>query len=517
MSQPLSTPPPVPPIGAAGLQPVLSPGLQPVLSPGLQPGLPAGLPTVIRPPLVRLAEGRVVAGVAAGVARHLSLPVGAVRIAFVVAALGGGAGLVLYIWLWALVPSWEQPPPTPAATGVASSIAAGGSAGTLPGPHGVASPAGVPGRVPPAPVSTAHPVPVPAPGRRSSTRIGDLVVGGMLLAGGLTVLGSQIGWQVSLGATLPLFVVLGGAALVYTQLDEVQGTRWALSGPSGRGAALRVGLGLLLVLGGVLLAVIGSTDVAYAGRVLAAVAAMLGGVLLVLAPWGIRFWRDLGLERDARARESERADIAAHLHDSVLQTLALIQRSSDDPAMVTRLARTQERELRSWLYGGRTRTADGADRKASRLHERVDEVAEDVEDLHGVAIDVVVVGDRDLDERGEALIAALREAMVNAVRHAGAPVMVYVEALPDAVEAFVRDRGPGFEVGEVPADRHGVRESIIGRMRRYGGTAAVRSVRGEGTEVRLSMPDATGESREDRGDGRGDGRQDGTQEREVVR
>lgn len=436
-----------------------------------RPGSVAVIDPPVRPPLVRPGPGRAVAGVAAGIAAHLGLPVAAVRIGFVVTTLGGGAGLVLYIWLWALVPTQTEAPVQPAATGVASAIAA------APGPVPAVPPAAVAPRVP----------------RRASTRIGDLVVGGLLLAGGLAVLGGLTGWQISLGAVLPAIVVLGGAALVYTQLDEVQGTRWALTGASGRGAALRVAAGVVLVLGGVMLAVVGSTDVAYAGRVLAAVAAMLGGVLLVLAPWAIRFWRDLSAERDARSREAERADIAAHLHDSVLQTLALIQRGSDDPAMVNRLARTQERELRSWLYGGGGRTADGADRQA-RLEGRVQAVAEDVEDLHGVAIDVVVVGDRDLDERGEALVAALREAMVNAVRHAGAPVMVYVESLPAAVEAFVRDRGPGFDPADVPGDRHGVRESIIGRMSRYGGSAVVHSIPGEGTEVRLSMPDVVSEN-----------------------
>ncbi|MFZ0160113.1 MAG: PspC domain-containing protein, partial [Kineosporiaceae bacterium] len=264
-----------------------------------------------RPPLVRPREGRVVAGVAGGVAAHLRLPVRAVRLAFVLTALSGGFGLVVYIWLWALVPTGGEPVTADAPSGARNSSRRG-----------------------------------------PSTRLGDVVVGGLLLAGGLVVLGGQIGWQVPLGALLPLFVVLGGAALVYTQLDEVQGSRWASGGASGRITALRVAAGVLLVLGGVLLAVVGSTDVAYAGRVLVAVAAMLGGALLVLAPWGIRLWRDLGAEREARVRDAERADIAAHLHDSVLQTLALIQRSSDDAAQVVRLARAQERDLRSWLYGG---------------------------------------------------------------------------------------------------------------------------------------------------------------------
>jgi signal transduction histidine kinase len=200
----------------------------------------------------------------------------------------------------------------------------------------------------------------------------------------------------------------------------------------------------------------------------------------VLAPWAVRLWRDLDSEREARVRETERAEIAAHLHDSVLQTLALIQRSSGDAARVARLARAQERDLRDWLYGPRpspVATVAGAVREAGA----------EVEDRHGVALELVVVGDRPMDERSAALVAALREAMWNAVRHAGAPVSVYVEVGPDDIEGFVRDRGSGFDPGAVPKDRLGVRESIIGRMERHGGTAQVRSD-DDGTEVRLRLP-----------------------------
>jgi signal transduction histidine kinase len=195
----------------------------------------------------------------------------------------------------------------------------------------------------------------------------------------------------------------------------------------------------------------------------------------------VRLWRDLDTERAARIREAERADIAAHLHDSVLQTLALIQRHGSDPAAVARLARAQERDLRDWLYG--PRPADGAS-----LAGEVRAAAADVEDRHGVAVDVVLVGDRPGDDRVSALVAALREAMVNAARHAGSPVQVYVECGPGGVEAFVRDRGTGFSLAAVPDDRLGIRESIIGRMERHGGSATVRSTPGEGTEVRLELP-----------------------------
>jgi signal transduction histidine kinase len=281
-------------------------------------------------------------------------------------------------------------------------------------------------------------------------------------------------------------VVLGGALLAYAQLDEVERARWtSLAGGGTRGALLRGAAGLGLVLVGVVLVVV-QGDVASAGRVLAAALAVLIGAGLVLGPWGLRLWRDLDAERAARARESERAEIAAHLHDSVLQTLALIQRRSDDPVQVARLARAQERDLRAWLYG-QGQTGGGT------LAAQVQAAAAEVEDRHGVSVDVVVVGDRPEDERTTAVVAALREAMVNAARHGGAsasaPVQVYVECGPDGVEAFVRDRGPGFDPDAVPPDRRGLRESIVGRTERHGGTAVVRTAPGEGTEVRLTMPE----------------------------
>ena len=418
---------------------------------------------------MRPSSGRVIAGVAAGVAAHVGLPVRTVRLLFVVAALFGGAGAVLYLWLWALAPSGEAP------------AVAGGPAATSGGPRtGVPPPSTAAGASRPV---AGGPTGPPQPGR-----VADLVVGGLLLLAGGALLGDRFGYDVSLSFVLPVLVVLGGALLAYTQLDEVERSRWnALAGGGGpRGAVLRVAAGLLLVLIGVVLVVV-QGDLASAGRVLVAAVAVLAGAIVVLAPWGVRLWRDLDAERAARAREVERAEIAAHLHDSVLQTLALIQRRSDDPGQVARLARAQERDLRSWLYGG-----DPAD--AGTVAAQVKAAAAEVEDRHGASIDVVVVGDVPADERTAALTAALREAMVNAVKHGqpgpGSPVQVYVEAGADGVEAFVRDRGPGFDPDAVPGDRVGVRESIVGRTERHGGTATIKSVPGEGTEVRLRMPPA---------------------------
>ena len=175
--------------------------------------------------------------------------------------------------------------------------------------------------------------------------------------------------------------------------------------------------------------------------------------------------------------------MAAHLHDSVLQTLALMQRRADDPREVASLARRQERELRTWL-SGRAASAAGELRLASAL----EAVADEVEQSHGVPVEVVAVGDCALDERVDALIAAAREAIVNAAKFAGgSTVDVYAEASDDRVAVFVRDRGPGFDPATVPEDRHGVRESIVGRMQRHGGRASISSSPGGGTEVELVL------------------------------
>jgi signal transduction histidine kinase/phage shock protein PspC (stress-responsive transcriptional regulator) len=402
-----------------------------------------------RPPLLRPVEGRTIAGVAAGVAKHLGLPVRAVRAGFVISSLIGVSGIVLYGWLWALVP--EDAP---------------GSG---------AEPAGESGSAP--------------AGRNMSILISrarirvDLLAGAFLLAAGAALFASRLGLPVQPRLVLPLLIVLAGAVIAYAQIDEVDRARWfARTGVGTRAAGLRLALGVILVILGVLLLVVQQTDLLLIGRTLLAAIAVLVGVGVVLAPWGVRLWRDLDTERAGRAREAERADIAAHLHDSVLQTLALIQRRSHDGAEVVRLARAQERDLRGWLYGA-------ADADPTTMAARVAALAAEAEDVHGAVVEVVTVGDRPVNDRTASMLAALREAVVNAARHAESPVRVYVESGPEGVEAFVRDRGPGFDLTAVPEDRLGVRESIIGRMERHGGSARVRSAPGEGTEVRLLLPD----------------------------
>jgi signal transduction histidine kinase len=203
--------------------------------------------------------------------------------------------------------------------------------------------------------------------------------------------------------------------------------------------------------------------------------------------------RDLMAEREARALAEERGQMAAHVHDSVLQTLALIQRSADDPQNVVRLARAQERELRAWLFEGRAPGSIGDE--VTLLAEGVGLLQRHVEADHGITVQVVMVGDCPLTEGLRALLDAAREATVNSAKWSGAPqVSLYAEVEPGAVMLFVRDRGQGFDPAAVPADRQGIAQSIRARMARYGGTVVIRSAPGEGTEVELKMPVPTSTS-----------------------
>jgi len=204
---------------------------------------------------------------------------------------------------------------------------------------------------------------------------------------------------------------------------------------------------------------------------------------LILAPFLWRLGRSLAAERAERIRSQERSKLAAHLHDSVLQTLTLMQKRADDPREVAALARRQERELRDWLAGDGRRSDERSFASALRA------VAEQTEDQHRVAVEVVVVGDCELDDGAETVLGAAREALQNAARHAAeaGPIRVFAEVSGTRIEAFVRDRGAGFDLATVPEDRRGVRESIIGRMERAGGQAEVRSIPAGGTEVALTI------------------------------
>jgi len=223
---------------------------------------------------------------------------------------------------------------------------------------------------------------------------------------------------------------------------------------------------------------------------------VLAAIALVLGPWWLGIARDLVAERRARIRAEERADMAARVHDSVLQTLAMIQRRADQPQQVIQLARAQERELRSWLFDGR---APGSMDTEMTLSAGVRQIQQEVEAQHGMTVEAVTVGDCELDEDLGALLEAAREATVNAAKWSGADVVsLFAEVEPDEVSLFVRDRGKGFDPEAVPADRKGLAESIHARMTRRGGEASIRSAVGQGTEVSLTMPRVAGKRQSSR-------------------
>jgi signal transduction histidine kinase len=311
--------------------------------------------------------------------------------------------------------------------------------------------------------------------------VASIVAGALLLlrAAGAWF-GDAIVWPVALGAL--------GSAVIWTRGDDGDRARWARlwtrvpgGGPlEGRGPRVRVALGLAVIALGVWAFARG--NLAQISKAPIAVLAVLIGLGVIAGPWISRLVRQVTDERRERIRQEERAEMAAHLHDSVLQTLALIQRT-DDAREIVALARGQERELRTWLYAGSIRAVPGS------LSAALDEVAADVEATHRTRIEVVLVGDCEVDDTTRALVDACREAMVNAARHSGARgLSVYVEVEDDAVTAFVRDQGVGFLRATVPSDRHGIAESIEGRMERNGGIAVIESEPGRGTEVRLRIP-----------------------------
>jgi signal transduction histidine kinase/phage shock protein PspC (stress-responsive transcriptional regulator) len=470
-----------------------------------------------RPPLVRSSD-RLIAGVCAGLAAHLGWPVRNVRIGMVLASLAGGAGLAFYAWLWIMVPTADESarrnarrpasPIAPAvsqlptATATASSASATQVASNT-GPHAAAQPlwgnpdagaaaASAAGAMPAA--VGFLPVPLPLAGnggaarppwfRARRMRYGkEILLGsGLLLVAGILI-AQLLGVDVPLGTLIPAAAVLGGAAIAWMQLDETRRAGLVDKTKADQaGGWARLAAGLALVVAGVLVMVSGSGSWEQTWLALLASVAVLGGVVLVLLPWALKFWRDLESERAGRIRETERAEIAAHLHDSVLQTLALIQRRAGNEHDVVRLARAQERELRGWLF-------QDPGKDAGQLSDRIKATAAEVEDFLGNAVEVVSVGDTAMTEAHEALVQASREAMLNASRHGGGTVSVYLEVSGGRAEVFIKDRGPGFALQDVPEDRLGVRESIIGRMKRHGGSASITSTP-DGTEVRLGLPAA---------------------------
>lgn len=383
------------------------------------------------PRLCRSARGRLAGGIARGLALHLGVSVWLLRAVFLEYTWIGGLGAFAYGLFWLLVPLRTVP---------AAEYAA------------------------------------PRPGVRKVLLI--LFGVGLLVLFGLSPMTVPQDWH----TVLPLIAVGLGLAVLWRQADDTQraetesDSRWMSRGNH----LARAGLGAAVALGGLLALTKSHTSWTETGRTLLAALALLVGAGLVGLPFFLRILRDLAQERTERARSQERAEVAAMMHDSVLHTLTLIQRHHDDPGQVARLARAQERELREWLYGERKTAAES-------FAEALRTAAAEVEDRHGVRLDVVTVGDAAVDAHLEACVAASREAMVNAAKYAAeAPISVYAEVAEDRVEVFVKDRGPGFDLDEVAPDRMGVRESILGRMRRHGGKAEIRTAPGEGTEVRLT-------------------------------
>lgn len=391
----------------------------------------------------RLDRGqRLVGGVAAGIANELGVDPVQIRIAFVVLTVAGGWGIALYglCWVWLAV----APEPTTSF---------------------VSRPKGQ---------SDKH--------RRLAMISGTL---GLLLL--IRTLG--LGFVDSL--VWPVAVLGLGFAVVWhrSRSDETAtpGAAGQLERPNilrftKSWRSLRVIGGLVLAAGGISGFLALNFDLSAARDVSIALAVVFTGLVLLLGPWVWRLINDLTEERRRRIRSEERSDLAAHLHDSVLQTLALIQRHSDDNTTMVNLARRQERELREWLY------RDG-EANSGRFRGSLNQLAAHVEERHGVPMEVVIVGDIDVDERVEALLGATREAAVNAARHSGtAQVDIYAEVGETSVEVFIRDTGCGFDPSSVTEDRRGLADSIHQRMTRRGGRATISSAIGEGTEVELHLP-----------------------------
>jgi signal transduction histidine kinase/phage shock protein PspC (stress-responsive transcriptional regulator) len=385
----------------------------------------------------RSRNNRVIAGVAGGLSERLGVDPILTRIAFVLLTIAGGIGVVVYVVL-ALVTDDASPERRASVREVT---------------------------------------------RRRTFGFALVIAGAMLLLREVGFwFGDRVVWPVTLAAI--------GSAVIWARGGDDDRGRWLQSGGGNpiealfgdRSSIPRVLVGGLMVATGMGYALATSDALATAGSALLAIAVTTAGLVLILGPWILRLYRALTEERRERIRSAERAEMAAHLHDSVLHTLALIQRA-DAPMEVVTLARRQERELRTWLY------EEPAPPQQERLKSAVEALASRVEELHAIAVDVVVVGDEPLDERSQAVVLACQEAAVNAARHSGVTsVSIYVEAEPDGITAYVRDEGKGFDPDSVPPDRRGIRDSIRGRIERQGGTVTIGSELGGGTEVAVHLP-----------------------------
>jgi len=373
--------------------------------------------------LFRHATDRVIAGVAGGLANRLGVPSGYVRAAFVVLSFLWGLGVVAYVALW--MATFE----------------------------------------------------------RVEERSGRLLdnrrqVGLGMMFVGILFLFRTVGWW---PGDLPMLIVTT-LAFGLAVLSDFDWLGRLLDPQAARPSKLRIGFGAVLLLAGLVALGGALSQLRTLGGVTLAVLITIAGVVMVFGPWLVSLGRALSSERRERIRQEERAEMAAHLHDSVLQTLALMQRT-DDPKRIVTLARQQERELRAWLYGAQP--GPNGEKFAAALEEAAGRVETDF----AIPIEVVTVGDTELDDVTRAVVAAAGEAMVNAAKHSGASeVSVYAEVEDGRVDVWVADQGRGFDLDTVPPDRRGLQDSIRGRMARAGGGAEIDARPGEGTEVHVWAP-----------------------------
>jgi signal transduction histidine kinase len=377
--------------------------------------------------LWRRSEPRLVAGVAGGIAERIGVPDVYVRAAFVTLTTVWGIGILLYLLIWWLTLDHQAGPFT----------------------------------------------------RELET--GQRVGLGVTFVAVLWLLAGA-GFVPDPFATFVTAAIAFGVAAVLDRSESRGIAKLIMPGETQGVSVFRMVAGILLLLIGLGLFFGTNRVTSSLGSTFIAIALTAIGLLVAFGPWFVRMRDDLGKERLARARQEERAEMAAHLHDSVLQTLALIQRT-EDPRRMSSLARTQERELRTWLFGKAPQ--DGMELLSTALAA----ASARIEDERAAAIDLVTVGDARLDGRGSALVAAATEAMVNAIAHSGSDrVSVFLEVGEGRAEVWITDQGKGFDRSSVPADRKGLAESIEKRIARQGGTAVISSRPGEGTEVHLVLP-----------------------------
>ena len=399
------------------------------LARGATMGVMSATPAAVgRFSFARSRDDRVLAGVAGGLAERIGVDALAVRAAFVLLTVAGGAGIALYLIGLALA----------------------------------------------TPTTTLTAAPVLRRTAGSWSVLCFTLAALLVLRRAKLWIGDTLAWPVTL-------LVVGSLVVWLRRPDSAAEARRITDMVRDPPRIGRIVVGLSLSAAGVGALSLNASSTGY-GAAFAAVAALIMGLIVTAGPWVLRVGRELADERRQRIRSEEKAALSAHLHDSVLQTLTLIQRQAHDPDAITRLARRQEHELRDWLYG-RERTAQAT------LAGEIRDIARDVEATHGVSIDVVQVGDAPVDTAMQALTEATREALVNAAKHSGVPaVSLFVEVEADETVVYVRDRGHGFDPTAIAEDRVGIRESIRARLTRAGGMTVITAAPGEGTEIEMRLP-----------------------------